>query len=60
MVSIYDTKARPRIQMTVDASDAARMELLDEDGQVTHRLPKAIEKAQALFLMQTPEHVALS
>ena len=39
VVSVNDTKARPRIRMTVDSSDVARLEFLDTEGKVVYRLP---------------------
>lgn len=35
---IKDTAGRERIRILVDSTDAARMEFLDEHGQVVHAL----------------------
>jgi hypothetical protein len=35
-----DTKGRERVRLVVDSTDVARLEFLDDKGQVTHRLPE--------------------
>lgn len=44
LFSINDTKARPRIRMSVDAEDMAQMEFLNEEGDVVCRLPEDAQK----------------
>jgi hypothetical protein len=39
VVGLKDTKARERIRLSVDASDVARLEFLDEKGAVVYSLP---------------------
>lgn len=41
IVSLNDTQARPRIRMSVDSADVARLEFLDEDGNIVLQLPGA-------------------
>lgn len=45
LLELADTQGRTRLRLEVDSSGAARMEFLDENGQVTLSLPdSAIEK----------------
>lgn len=37
-VRLYDRKGRPRLRLSVDASDTPRLEFLDEQGRVTRAL----------------------
>jgi len=39
VVSLADPRGRPRLRLTVDSLGAARLEFLDENGNVTRRLP---------------------
>lgn len=38
-VRLTDSKGRTRIRMIVDSDDSPRVEILDEDGKVIHRIP---------------------
>lgn len=40
VVSLADAKGQPRILISVDASDTARLQFLDADGKVLFRLPE--------------------
>jgi hypothetical protein len=40
MLMLADPKGRPRLRLLVDSLGTARLELLDEAGRVTHRLPE--------------------
>ncbi|HEX4961670.1 MAG TPA: hypothetical protein VF173_12575 [Thermoanaerobaculia bacterium] len=44
LVQLSDAEGRPRLQLVVDPDGAARIEFLDESGQVTSRLPAPINK----------------
>jgi len=38
-VVLNDQHGKPRIRLSVDASDAAHLEILDGDGKVVYALP---------------------
>jgi hypothetical protein len=40
VVSLADTKGRPRLLISVDESNMASLQFLDENGKVTHRIPE--------------------
>jgi hypothetical protein len=40
VVSLKDTAGRTRLRLSVDSTNVARMEFLDERGQVVHRIPE--------------------
>ncbi|HEY6659540.1 MAG TPA: hypothetical protein VI031_00305, partial [Pyrinomonadaceae bacterium] len=44
LVQLSDAEGRPRLQMVVDADGTARIEFLNESGQVTYKLPGPINK----------------
>lgn len=44
LVQLSDAEGRPRLQLVVDADGTARIEFLNESGQVTSRLPAAANK----------------
>lgn len=41
VVLLMDTKGKPRIKMSVDGSNAASLQFLDENGQTVYSLPNA-------------------
>lgn len=41
MLLLRDTRSRPRIRLAVDSAGVARLEFLDEQGGVVHRVPDA-------------------
>jgi hypothetical protein len=41
VVTLADPRGRPRLRLTVDSLGTAQIEFLDENGQVTQRLPEA-------------------
>lgn len=40
MVSLADTQGKPRLVLSVDAANTARVDFLDENGKVTYSLPE--------------------
>lgn len=40
VLELRDTRGRERVRLVVDSLDVARLEFLDENGTVTHRLPE--------------------
>jgi|SRR5712692_8955904 len=44
LVQLSDAEGRPRLQLVVDADGAARIEFLNEGGQVTYALPASKNK----------------
>lgn len=40
MLALYDIKGNARIRLRVDADGTARLEFLDEEGQVVHSIPE--------------------
>jgi hypothetical protein len=46
IVMLADAKGRPRIRLTVEASGDPRLEFLDENGKLTHRLPPAADRKE--------------
>jgi hypothetical protein len=39
LIRLNDTQGRTRIRLIVDSLDVARLEFLDQRGNVIHRLP---------------------
>ncbi len=43
---LADAQGKPRLQLVVDESGAARIEFLDENGKVTFSLPDSAKEKQ--------------
>ncbi len=44
LIMLADAQGKPRLQLVVDESGAARIEFLDENGEVTFSLPDSTKE----------------
>lgn len=52
-VTLYDANGKARINMTVTADGAPRLDFLDENGKVTYSLPDDAKRAKKRYANTT-------